>query len=34
MKKDKALEGESSFKPNCFVSKPFNKDIKVYGEDV
>lgn len=34
MKKDKALEGENKFKPNSFHPNTFNKDIKVFGEDV
>ena len=33
-KKDKALEGKQVFKPNCFTTKDFNKDKKIYGEDV
>ena len=34
MKKDKSLQGENKFKPNSFHPNTFNKDIKVYGEDV
>lgn len=34
MKKDKSLEGENKFKPNSFHPSTFNKDIKIYGEDV
>lgn len=34
MKKDKALEGENKFRPNSFHPNTFNKDIKVFGEDV
>lgn len=34
MKRDKSLEAEAKFKPNSFHPNKFNKDIKVYGEDV
>ena len=34
MKKDKSLEGEAKFRPNSFHHTVFNKDIKIYGEDV
>lgn len=34
MKKDQSLEGENKFRPNSFHPNVFNKDIKIYGEDV
>ena len=34
MKKSKALEGESAFRPNSFCPKPFNSEKQVYSLDV
>ncbi len=34
MKKNKALEGESAFKPNSFCAKTFSTEKQIYGLDV
>lgn len=34
MKKDKSLEAEAKFRPNSFHTNLFNKNSKVFGEDV
>jgi hypothetical protein len=34
MKNNQSLEGENKFRPNSFHPNVFNKDIKIYGEDV
>ena len=33
-RRNKSMEGEQSFKPNCFTPKVFNTSQKVLAEDV